>query len=821
MQPVRQPLYYTFGNHMHWVDMQWLWGYRTLPDCIRDMLALCRATGAKGNINFDAIGYEKLASENPAALEELKQAIHDGVIEVVGASYGQPYGLFHGSESNVRQRVYGVRVTGRVLGVRPRTFWEEEFDFFPQLPQLLRGVGYEYASLFFQWTWHTPEVPRETVPAIWWQGQDGSTLLTSPRSTLNIHQWPEDFEGVLDQPLIREMPAPALVQWLELMPSPDWMCRSELLLPQLHQLIADPRFEIRFGTLSEVLEAARTHAEPRQYRMDDVFHGMSLSKNGDFMRRQSRTAEQQLLSAESLSSMMGMFGRPYPHWDVYPTWELEEGWRELLAAQHHDNDECEGLCGHVGQYSYTRSLSLSGKVLKRAVQTLADRVAGEGVRQVIYNPLGWARPSIYSAEPLPAFGYLLAAPVSTPAHAQTESAAEITLTRGALRVVIDRQRGLITQIYSPQFPQGVLPPGKPLLQLEMMTDGHMRRFEQARVMTTDHGVSIIRTDGNAQLTFEIGFAPDADAVDVVIHAHDLPRTDSRLHAALQMYIPMIEGARMIHDYPYGLDEIRAEGEYKRKYPTGEWMTSPQVFETVHRPFTALSLLDFDAGERGLLYLHDGSQAFFRRDDGVMNLLTMYDAWDEDYFINSLYARVRLLPHGEISHTDRWKRAQEFTRPPMIAHSSKTGGTLPARFETVRCDAPNVALTALYRETEEHAELHPDYAGIGMGFPYVLRLAEFDGQAVEAEVRVFGKVASATRTNLLGEAEQALSVETSGTFPDEVSVFKVALRPFEIATVYFDHVYGRKQPRNLDEHRHIWSRVHRIGEHGETLGGDES
>ena len=32
-----------------------------------------------------------------------------GQIEVVGASYGQPYGLFHGGESNVRQRVYGVR----------------------------------------------------------------------------------------------------------------------------------------------------------------------------------------------------------------------------------------------------------------------------------------------------------------------------------------------------------------------------------------------------------------------------------------------------------------------------------------------------------------------------------------------------------------------------------------------------------------------------------------------------------------------------------------------------------------------------------------
>ena len=55
-------------------------------------------------------------------------------------------------------------------------------------------------------------------------------------------------------------------------------------------------------------------------------------------------------------------GRPYAQWDVYPAWELEEAWRELLAAQHHDNDECEGLCGHVGRFSYERSLEISSRV---------------------------------------------------------------------------------------------------------------------------------------------------------------------------------------------------------------------------------------------------------------------------------------------------------------------------------------------------------------------------------------------------------------------------------------------------------------------------
>uniref|UniRef100_UPI00145E0430 glycoside hydrolase family 38 N-terminal domain-containing protein n=1 Tax=Candidatus Roseilinea sp. NK_OTU-006 TaxID=2704250 RepID=UPI00145E0430 len=368
------PLYYTFGNHMHWVDMEWLWGYDVLPSSIHDMLRLCREAGVKGNINFDAIGYEKLASEAPETLAELRCAVQQGQIEVVGASYGQPYGLFHGGESNIRQRIFGVRTVMRLLGVRPRTFWEEEFDFFPQLPQILKGVGYEYASLFFQWTWHTPVMPTERMSAVWWEGLDGSQLLTAPRNALNLHQWPEDFEGLLESPQLREMKLPLILQWLELMPSPDWMCRSEVILPPLRALLADPRFDIRPVTLSEFLESAREVATPRRYALDDVFHGVSLGKNGDRMRRFSRASEHQLLAAESISAMVGFFGRPYPSWDVYPVWELEEAWRELLAAQHHDNDECEGLCGFIGVYSYERSLSLSRHVINRTMQLLARRV---------------------------------------------------------------------------------------------------------------------------------------------------------------------------------------------------------------------------------------------------------------------------------------------------------------------------------------------------------------------------------------------------------------------------------------------------------------
>ena len=257
----RRPIYYAFGNHMHWADIEWLWGYHVLPDSIDDMFRVYAETGAHGHINFDGIAYEKLAGEAPRALDRLRTAIAAGTIEVVGGSYGQPYGLFHGGESNVRQLLYGVRAVERLLDIRPRLFWEEEFYFFPQLPQLLVAAGYTAAALFFKETWHTPFVPKEETPVIQWQGMDGSRLPALSRNTLNVRQWPEEFRRLRARleghPWLERLPVPLVPQWLELMPSRDWMCRSDVILPEIHALIDN--HAMRCGSHPFHLTSARPH----------------------------------------------------------------------------------------------------------------------------------------------------------------------------------------------------------------------------------------------------------------------------------------------------------------------------------------------------------------------------------------------------------------------------------------------------------------------------------------------------------------------------------------------------------------------------------
>jgi alpha-mannosidase len=455
---------------------------------------------------------------------------------------------------------------------------------------------------------------------------------------------------------------------------------------------------------------------------------------------------------------------------------------------------------------------------------------------VVFNPLGWARdaavPGPEGCDLVPAvppFGYRVVEPgealprVSGASLEETGTA--ITLRRGALAVTVDKARGVITQLVSAEAPQGWLAPGAPLLALEMRRGGALERFERGDVRgVAAEGAQPARViierwpaEGDP-LTITVALAPELDAVDVTYFAPRLPRPDGGMHAGLQTTLASdLAGARLIHDHPYALSEIKAQGTYRRKYPSGDWMTSPQVFETIHQPFTALQLLDFDAGERGLLYLHDGSQAFFRATDGdggqpvVRQLLSMYDPWDQDYFVDRLEARTRLVPHGDMDHARRWRLAQEFTRPVQVAHGAGPGGDLPAAFGAAWCDAPNVAITAFYREAETAGANVDGYAGAGLALPYALRLVELDGQATQARLRLPAPVAAAFKTNLLGAVLEPLTPEPAKPpllDAGEWQAVTVDLRPYEIATLTLDLALGRKQTRDLDAHRKVWATVHR-------------
>jgi alpha-mannosidase len=877
----RRTLYYTFGNHMHWVDMQWLWGYGVLPGSVADMLELCRGAGVRGNVNFDGVGYERMAAESPGALAALREAVASGTVEPVGCSYGQPYGLFQGGESNVRQFVHGIGATRRALGVRPATFWEEEFYFFAQLPQVLRGCGFTGACLFFQWTWHTPELPKERASVVQWEGIDGSRLPALPRNDLNVHQWPEDFDGLLEQGLVGELDAPAVVQWLELMPSRDWMCRSEVLLPRLRALMGDGRFDVRPRTagrlIAELVERAGglDGVGVRRYTPDQVWHGMTLGKNADAHPRASRRAESLILAAEAVSTVASVMGRPYASWDVYPTWELDEAWRETLAAQHHDNHECEGLCGFVGHASFARADRLAMEAWGRAAWLLARRAGAKSTGAMALNPLGWVRRVV---RPLsgggrevvrtPPFGYVVRPGAArkgtgTGRVSVRRGRGEITLVRGTLRATISTRTGKVTRLCCGK--RNLLGVGAGLMGLRMRMNGRDVAFGSPRVtVERDGGEPLVRirhkVGKKGRVEVLAWLAAEIDGLDVRVVFDEGagvecgPRPDAGLNGALQaVYRPSMAAMAIHADGPYSMQEVRGSGVCRRKYPEGDWMTSPQWFEEVRDPFTALSVVDLAAADgSGLVIAHDGSQQWFRDEEGVRAVLTAYDPWDEGRYTADgvVGCGFRLVPHaGPLSNAERVKIAAEFgavgverLESDAIPVGEGTGGeenmpAVPGRFGALEvCGAPGVLAHALFRDSPRGGEGLEHWAGHDMAkrsggactHPLVIRLVEWNGEPAEVTLKLPGPAASVAKTNLLGEigpqvgcgADTAwLRVEPArapewakgmkiGGRAQEWNQVRFTMRPREIATVMVDAEPARKQWRDLDAKRKVWATIHK-------------
>lgn len=842
----RPTLYYTFGNHMHWVDMEWLWGYHVLPGSVRDMIRLCREADVKGCVNFDGVGYEKLAAEDPEALAELREAVQEGIIEPVGCSYGQPYGLFHGGESNVRQLLYGARAVRRLLGVWPKTFWEEEFYFFPQLPQMLAGCGFSGASLFFQWTWHTPEVPKEESPVIWWEGLDGTRILAATRNKLNMHQWPEDMDAVLkglegqrskdEAGGIDPRPStfdPLIQQWLELMPSPDWMCRSELILPKLKELLSDPRFEIRSVTLGEYLRELGRDAQAtipaRPYTMDQVWHGLTLGKNGDDMRHRSGQAEREILAAEVVSAIAGVLGRPYPQWDVYPTWELEEAWRNLLAAQHHDNEECEGLCGRVGKRHYELAAGLAADVLSNALDQ-EDKIG------FTFNSHGWR---VHGRD-----GSRTVKPFSFTRRAWHPGGLGLSLevdeTAGAIRsgprdrliqANFDAVIAAITELRHTDGPE-LASVSRPIGGLLAGSERLVLEFESLYDEDGQYALGYYRHDGD-DIVIQVDRGSPHHGIDISFN------WDASFNGLINSVAPGFKGALLYEvplpwadaeiyaDTPFAVEVIRGGSSGVRKYPEGDWMTSQQWFESVEGAFTSQSMVDIvdPASGEGLLIAHKGNQQWFTRDGALYCVLAAEDPWDGSFFRArhhryhddgnrwSAGGEFRLHPHGPIDHAERWKIGREFQQRWLPYGCFE--------FAFADLEPSGVVVTAFYREAEDFAGKHVEnYAGKGMGYPYVLRLVELNGEPAEVELTIVGPVARAYKTNLLGQIESEILPESSppnrpsqdeplGAGGFVYDTLRFPMRPHEIATLYLDIVPGRKQTRDLDAKREIWATVHRV------------
>lgn len=547
--------------------MVWEWGEDVLSNSTSALMRVLDETGLKAGLNFDGKGIEYLAATDSVALEKIRSAIESRRLELWGGTYAQPYGGLIGHESNVRQRQLGIQAFQNALGLRPTLFCEEELDFFPQLPQLLGQLGYSGAFLFPQHTWHTPTFPVEESKAIRWRGIDGSSIPAIPYSRRCLMRGiPTAIKRIREI----EESEPLIVTWLEMLDKPNWMWRTDFALKFLKELAAQSDFEVKPILLSEYLLQHQENAPTRDYTVDEYFHGICVGKNGDGLIRLWQTAEATILRAEFLASWCSFLGQPYPQFDSYPEWRLNEAWRNLCISQAHDSYECQGLTNFAG----TRYGQMAQMLAKDVVDACEKRLAGSASN-------GFEIDEVPFGESIPRVG-----------------------DDGLLR----------SEILSSPFgmPEG----------WEAVEGPALRELANEQIAT----IPIKGPEGEGVLKWRIvtGRPPRGQ---LILDLFTWPQKG--ILGAVKLPLRLKKAVRRFRiDTPFAVVDAHPKGKWLYRQPKGHWLTSEQEDYYVERP---LSLLNFvaleDEAGRGCLYATKQSRLAFAREDGIDSVLFAYDAWD--------------------------------------------------------------------------------------------------------------------------------------------------------------------------------------------------
>lgn len=355
----------TLSNHWSYTGIGWSSGLKTCAQSITDCLAMADYTpGVKSCINLDALAYAMVAQSNPEVVQRLKQYLKEGKVEIVGGTYGQPMGSMVSGESNIRQLVIGQQTIQKSLGVLVSSFLEEEEFTHPQLPQLLKGAGYRFASTAQCDTWGKHGSPPMDRNVFNWRGLDGTCILATPINGLVFHppcvthdiDWLWSDAGRKRVQELQRLGMPLAIKWTEFGWGPNELegkTANQFYATKFRTL--SEKYRVRYTTLTEYLQEYGGQAkEPITWRMDDFRKLQPWGVGGDQLRREGREVEALLSAAERFGAAACLLGL-----EEARAGELEEAWKHLLIAQSHDVSMCEYLPG-VGDPEAQKFISATG-----------------------------------------------------------------------------------------------------------------------------------------------------------------------------------------------------------------------------------------------------------------------------------------------------------------------------------------------------------------------------------------------------------------------------------------------------------------------------
>ncbi len=754
------------------IDPVWLWNWQ---EGFQEIKATYRSALDRLNEHPDfvftcssAAHLAWIADNEPEMFGEIRVRVQEGRWALVGGWWVQADCALPSGEGFVRQALYGQRFFQAHFGRTADTGYNpDSFGHAGTLPQLLLKSGLKH------YTFMRPGPHEQALPSrlFWWQGPDGSRVLTF-RIPYEYCTWGKDLEAHVRK-CTTELGGPV----------DELMCfygvgnhgggpTNENLASIARMNTEGGLPELRLSDPSRYFEAVRELEVP--VWSDELHHhavGCYAAHSG--VKRWNRHAELALVRAEKLAALASaVTGFPYPRGD------LERAWKRVLFNQFHDilaGTSIESAYEDA-RNEYGEALATAQHVTNAAVQRLSWRVNvphREGTRPyVVFNPhpwttwvpiehetggvpadftltdeqgtpvpvqrvrseatvTGWRKRLTWMAE-LPPFGYrtYTIVPETAPATPLVD-AGELHLDNGLLRLEVDPQTGgiarLLDQRSGEEVFQGTAAVGTVFLDpSDTWSHGVFRyddvagHFADAHTTLLEHGPvrSTLRTTarfGHSTLTQDYTLYADQPYVQVRVRVswHEGQRV-------LKLLFPThLQFPQLTYEAPYGVTTRPTDGNEE---PGHRWTD----LSGVHRPTGSI---------RGLSLINDAKYSYHASEHQLgLTVLRSPISAHHDPYVPTEGGDYRYMDQGEqqftywlYPHDRTWRDADTprwaaaLTEQPVVIPETFHPGPLDAASSFMRVDPANAQVTVVKRAEDDHG--------------YVLRLTETHGRPTQALVEL--------------------------------------------------------------------------------------
>ncbi|MBX3252792.1 MAG: glycosyl hydrolase [Chitinophagaceae bacterium] len=329
-QPVAaQTNYFVDGYHGGIYGHYPLW----VTKFIADSLSVHRDW--KVNLEIEPESWDTIALKDPAGYAAIKKIINDPgddvAVEYVNPSYGQGYLYNISEESIIRQFQYGIeKLKQHFPDIRFTTYSSEEPCFTSALPGILKSLGFTYASLKNPNTCWGGYVKAYGGESVKWVGPDGSAILTVPRYASEELQQKSTWQTIAWNNSGTYINA-AFSQGIQ---RPVGMCLQDAGWRNGPWLGSHKPSSTQYTTWRSYFKLIENKKEIENWRLTQEDIKVSLVWGAQVLQRlaqQVRIAENKITMAEKAATLARLQSGL-----SYPEKELDEAWRTLLLAQHHD-----------------------------------------------------------------------------------------------------------------------------------------------------------------------------------------------------------------------------------------------------------------------------------------------------------------------------------------------------------------------------------------------------------------------------------------------------------------------------------------------------